>query len=362
MLATEGPIDVTAESGQAEVRYVFLICSERCGSNLIAAVLGAHSRILSPPPYHFGRDVMAHLHFRDDPAAWEVVRRQLLERVRLQASKAAAEKLREFMEAHPLASPRQFAHFVYAGLEPKPGAHTVFVKENNLHRQLAFVLECFPAARFVFQVRDPRDYLVSAEARRGFWAGNKFGSLRRALEVWREDQLGGLQVLGVLGPERVFFQRYEDLVKRPREVLEPLCAFIGVSFEESMLEFHSSEQAVRRGASGAARANVARPLMASNFGKYRTRLPRRKVRVVESWLGDLMDRFGYERDVVEAGHTRTGISTLWPHWTEPFERLVNRETEPFYGDGQKRLQRLLRGQATILRRPYDATTPTDDRA
>jgi hypothetical protein len=353
---------VSADDGQADARYVFLICSERCGSNLIATILGAHSQVLSPPPYHFGRDVVLNLHLRDDPAGWEVVRHQLLERVRTQGSEAAAATLRAYLDAHPHAPARQLAHFVYTGLEPKPGASTVFVKENNLHRLLGFVLECFPAAKFVFQVRDPRDYLVSAEARRGFWAGNKFGSLRRALEVWREDQLGGLQVLGLLGPERVFFQRYEDLVGRPRDVLESLCAFLGLPFEESMLEFHTSAHAARRGASDAARANVARPLMTANFGKYRAGLSRRKIRAVETWLGDLMDRFGYDREIVDAARPRRA-SALWPQWTEPFERLINRETGPFYFDGQKRFRRRLCGLATSkVPPPYDATTRTVDRA
>ena len=349
---------MTADSAADDARYVFLICSERCGSNLVSTILGAHSQVKSPPPYHFGRDVVLNLHLRDNPDGWTAIRQQLLERVRTQGSDEAAAALATFMDANPAASAQLLARFVYAGLEHKPGATTVFVKENNLHRLLPFVLECFPTAKFVFQVRDPRDYLVSAEARRGFWAGNKFGSLRHALEVWREDQLGGLQVMGLLGRERVCFQRYEDLVSRPREVLEALCAFLGLRFEEAMLEFHASENAARRGASGAARENVAKPLMSSNFGKYREQLSRRKIRVVETWLGDLMDRFGYERDFVRKGEAPT-VSALWPQWTEPFERLLNKETEPFYVTGQKRFLRRLRGTATPLARPYDPATQVD---
>jgi hypothetical protein len=129
-----------------------------------------------------------------------------------------------------------------------------------------------------------------------------------------------------------------------------------------MLEFHTSAHAARRGASDAARANVARPLMTKNFGKYRAALSRRKVRAVETWLGDLMDRFGYEREFVDAARPHRA-STLWPQWTEPFERLVNRETGPFYFDGQKRFRRRLRGLATPrVPRPYDATTSMVDRA
>jgi hypothetical protein len=342
---------VTGYNGGEDVRYVFLICSERCGSNLVSTILGAHSQVRSPPPYHFARDVVLNLHRRGDDAAWGIVRGQLLERVRTQGSAEQSARLGEWMDAHRDASARALAHYVYTGLDPKPGTSTVFVKENNLHQLLFFVLQCFPDAKFVFQVRDPRDFLVSAEARRGFWAGNKFGSLRHALETWRDDQLGGLHALGLLGPERVYFQRYEDLVSRPRDVLEPLCAFLGLPFEEAMLDFHTSDDAVRRGASGAARANVAKPLMSSNFGKYRTQLSRWKIRAVETWLGDLMDRFGYERDHVQPGRVR-GVHAWWPHLTEPFERLVNGEREPFYLTGQKRFLRRLRGTAAPVARPY----------
>ena len=343
---------MTGNSGETGAQYVFLICSERCGSNLVSTMLGAHSRVKSPPPYHFARDVILNLHVRGSTDAWRIVRSQLLERVRTLGSEAQAGQLEAWLDAHPAAGSGELARFVYEGLDPKSGTTHVFVKENNLHQVLPFVLACFPAAKFVFQVRDPRDYLVSAEARRGFWAGNKFGSLRHALEVWRDDQLGGLQALGLLGPERVYFQRYEDLVSRPREVLEPLCRFLGLSFEPAMLDFHKTEGAAQRGASGDARANVAKPLMSSNFGKYRKQLPRRKIRAVETWLGDLMDRFGYERDFVPRGKVR-GFHAWWPQLMEPFERQLNREREPFYQTGQKRFLRQLRGTAAPVARPYD---------
>lgn len=344
---------MTGKAGDMDARYVFLVCSERCGSNLISTILGSHSQVKSPPPYHFARDVILNLHLRGSGAGWGVVREQLVDRVKGQGSEDRAAALAAWMDTNPHASACELARFVYDGLDQKTGTTTVFVKENNLQQLMAFILECFPAAKFVFQVRDPRDYLVSAEARRGFWAGNKFGSFRQALQVWRDDQLCGLQLLGLLGPERVYFQRYEDLVSRPREVLEPLCGFLGLPFEEAMLEFHTSEGATRLGATGAARANVARPLMSSNFGKYRGQLSRTKIRAVETWLGDLMDRFGYERDYVRPGKVR-GLHAFWPQLTEAFERLINGETEPFYLAGQKRFVRRLRGLASPLPLPYGA--------
>jgi hypothetical protein len=344
---------VTVEPHGKVLNYVFLICSERCGSNLISMMMGSHSKVLSPPPYHFARDVILHLHLRaSSTAGWRIVRDQLVDRVRGLTSEAKAAELGAWIDADPEVSAKEMARRVYVDLEPKQGATTVFVKENNLHRLLPFVLTCFPDAKFVFQVRDPRDYLASAKARRGFWGGNKFGSTSHALEVWRDDQLGGLALLGLLGPGRVYFQRYEDLVSRPQEVLEPLCRFLGLDFEPGMVDFHESEQAARLSASSAARANVDKPLMTGNFGKYRDQLSRSTIRTVETWLGDLMDRFGYARDCPPA--KPRGLRVFWLQLREPFERLINGETGPFYVTGQKRLLRQLRDVRAPVIPAYDA--------
>ena len=56
---------MTIESRGNDLNYVFLICSERCGSNLISTMMGAHSKVMSPPPYHFARDVILNLHLRE---------------------------------------------------------------------------------------------------------------------------------------------------------------------------------------------------------------------------------------------------------------------------------------------------------
>ena len=82
-------------------------------------------------------------------------------------------------------------------------AGNLYDLRNNVHQLLFFLVDCFPDARFIFQVRDPRDFLLSCVARRKRWMGNKFGSIRNAMNVWREDQLGGLTAYGLLGPDRL---------------------------------------------------------------------------------------------------------------------------------------------------------------
>lgn len=315
-----------------DTNFVFLICSERSGSNLMSTILRCHSRVAAPPPYHLCRDIGMNLHATlgegTASPAWRVMQRSLVARVERLDSREAAERLERWLGTIDEISFCDIARFVFCELDGAGAPQTVFVKENNIHQMLFFILRCFPDAKFVFQVRDPRDYLVSARARRRRWLGNKFGSDRRALEIWHEDQLGGLRAMAHLGPDRVFFQRYEDLISQPEAVLSALCTFMGLEFEPGMLEFHRSEHAARQAGAGGQWENLSDPLMAGNSGKYRQGLTKRRITMVETYVGDLMERFGYQRDFP---HTQAPglLRVFWPQVSEPLERFVNGEWRPF---------------------------------
>ncbi len=287
------------------------------------------------PPYHLCRDIGLNWHALIDDGAAQRGAGKVAEHVasrltRLQSANAA-EQCRDWLRSGWDGSFGDLARNVFgrfSGLELKGN---IFVKENNIHRMLFFILQNFPDAKFVFQVRDPRDYLLSAYNRKEGALGNKFGSSLRALEMWREDQLGGLSAMAHLGRNRVFFQRYEDLVGRPETVLPCLCAFLGVQFDESMLEFHDSEFAQSLAVPGGPRENLSKPLMKDNFGKYRQGLTAQQIRMVEIYLGDLMERFGYPRDFKDTAQASVH-ELFWPQFLEPVERFLNGEVGTFYKD------------------------------
>jgi hypothetical protein len=212
---------------------------------------------------------------------------------------------------------------------------------------LFFLVDCFPDAKFIYQVRDPRDFLLSCVARRKRWLGNKFGSVRNAMNVWRDDQLGGLAAYGLLGPKRVFLQRYEDLVGNFETTVTRLCEFLGLDFDERMHKFHEADHAQQLAVKGGPRENLARPLMTENFRKYRKGLSRGQVKIVEAYNGDLMDRFGYPREYT--GLSKPGFfSTLRPQLTEPLERFINSDMRPQYKFGNSRLKKQLDANVTPL--------------
>jgi len=330
---------------------IFLICSERSGSNLISSIVGEHPEVYAHPPYHLGRDLLLRLHevARDgvSSAAFQVLKRNAVTRVSKNRSEEEAARLAAWLDQQTEISPHAIARFVFQEMPLEAHGKHAFVKENNVHQLLFFLVDCFPDAKFIFQVRDPRDYLLSVVARRKRWLGNKFGSVRNALNVWREDQLGGLTAYGLLGPNRVHLLRYEELVSRFEETVTELCAFLGLSFHDQMHKFHEAESAQRLAVKGGPRENLARPLMTENFRKYRKGLSRGQVRIVEAYVGDLMDRFGYPREYT--GLASPGLfSALRPQLTEPLERFINQDLRPQYKFGNRRLKKQLDAEVVPL--------------
>jgi hypothetical protein len=105
-------------------------------------------------------------------------------------------------------------------------------------RALATIEMYVPGARFIHLVRSGKDVVASLyDVTHRFpesWGGS--WSIERCVEKWNEDiQLSRAQ----LGKPNHFHMQYEKLVASPRSVLNSLCSFLDVPFDEAMvLEYH----------------------------------------------------------------------------------------------------------------------------
>src|SRR5581483_1346185 len=206
---------------------IFLMCSERAGSNLITTILDAHPRVCGPRPTHLGNLFWRNIHRYGDLQRDESWRRVVADTINwLKAYGRVATELTE-EELLKNVKTREFKaiyDYVYEHERAKTKKDLLFIKENHVHRQLFFLAHAYPAAKYVFQVRDPRDVVAS---RRGNMALDN--SLKGAVRIWEEDQTAFLSALYALS-SRVFMLRYEDLLTDTQLVLEHLCAFLELPF------------------------------------------------------------------------------------------------------------------------------------
>lgn len=139
-------------------------------------------------------------------------------------------------------------------------------KRPDNWRLVGLIKRMFPDARFVNTVRDPRDIGLS------IWTqhldlrqlphasdlaaiGHHQGEYRRLLAHWR-----------TLYPTDICDFDYDAFVRAPRETLEPLLQWLGLSWHEDCLAFHARrEHSVRT----ASYWQVRRPLYGEASGRWR---------------------------------------------------------------------------------------------
>lgn len=101
----------------------------------------------------------------------------------------------------------------------------------NIHRHLDRIAELLPQARVIHFLRDPRDVARSCIGMG--WAGTPY----HGVTAWIGTEDSWDRCADKLAPERVLEVRYEDLVDQPREILEHVAAFLGVTYDPAMLSY-----------------------------------------------------------------------------------------------------------------------------
>lgn len=117
------------------------------------------------------------------------------------------------------------------------------------------MLEDFPDVRIINMVRDPRDIMISQKNKwRRRWLGDGKMSIREMLTVmvnyhpisisliWR----GAIRAaIAVKSDPRVKFVRFEDMVGDPEPTMRDVCDFVGIEFDEDLLQVSHTRSSVR---------------------------------------------------------------------------------------------------------------------
>ena len=132
-----------------------------------------------------------------------------------------------------------------------------------LHTGLALLM--FPKARFVYLQRHPMDVYWSAY--REMFGINAMNHTYSPPQLIRHIRLYNhlINLWQERFPDRIRIQRYEDLVANPIPQAQAIIAHVGLEWNDSCLEFHKSETAVRT----ASMAQVRQPVNTASIGRWR---------------------------------------------------------------------------------------------
>jgi hypothetical protein len=285
----------------------FIVGRGRSGTTLLSRMLLRHSRIVVAPEGFFAMS----LERRYGAGAWDEARvdaflRDLVLENRMRTWNLDLTALRSVLVSR-LNTLRyaEVCRLVYAAAAERLGRTDAgWLGDKNPHYALltSRIAACFPAARFVHIVRDPRDNICSYRTV-PFDVGN-VGALAYRWRRYNEEILATARAF----PDRFLRLRYEDLIADPRRELGRICAFLDLAFEDAMLAFHEADTEGFYGERSRWFANLKKPLDAARAERWRTDLPEASVRLADAICGPLAAELGY---AVDEPNTRATHVTRW---------------------------------------------------
>lgn len=262
---------------------VFLLCSERSGSNLLIRLLDGHPDFCGPPPSHLIRMLALNLtrfgDVKNNDQNWgrliEISVGIMQNQLGIWRSQWDEKTLLDNVQER---SVRGIISAIYQTETNAQGKKFCIIKENRVHLFLPYLLSVFPHSRYIWLVRDPRDMALSWKN-----SANHPGDIRTGASVWMEDQERFRLIYGYLQEtDQVHHLRYEDLLKMPEATLSKLCDFLAIPFSKSMLDYHNKEDTRKNATRISNWENLARPLMSANSGKFIDALSQKEIGYIES--------------------------------------------------------------------------------
>jgi hypothetical protein len=280
---------------------IFMIGTQRSGSNLLRLMLNQLPEIAAPHPPHILQrmqplassygDLSLDENFSqlvDDvcrlvelnPVPWEGV---VLDR------KDVARRCRE----RNVAAVHGAVYDVCAGAK---GALTWCCKSLANINYSAEIEAYFRSPKYIYLYRDGRDVAVSF---RKAVVGEKH--FYHIAKEWAATQELALALRAKIGPERFISVSYEELTASPEPTAKRLCEFLGVTFRESMLDYYRTEEAKVAATSSELWKNVVSPVMTNNTRKFLREADPQDIGIFESVAGCVLDALGYARVIIQPG-------------------------------------------------------------
>lgn len=271
---------------------VFLLCLPRSGSTMLSLLLGSHSGIFCPPEPWFLLKLWAlprtgniNSPFDDE---W--------------ATMATNQFLQEdtFIEAA-----RAFATTAYNRYLLTANKTMFIDKTPRYYHILAFLDTVFPNARKIWLKRDLLD--VALSYRKSWGTDSDIITGRRVSTASFDFAVAPFRLASYFdepSPHKLEIQ-YETLVRSPAESLRDICRFLGVEFEQTMLDYANNEAALSQYTDsivGDRKVLSSTGVHTQSIGKWATGLPLTETRQLVELLGfDIFRRMGY-LDTIDALH------------------------------------------------------------
>lgn len=286
------------ESGLKNYMPVFIIGSERSGTNLLRAILQSHTQIASPPPAGFVGvlgSVLREHEISSPPTLLKILEEAILISKIHHNPWDIDLDVKSILAKLPNSRGIYFWDIFRALNEiycENKRCGVWLSKEPYLHRYIHELNRNFQRAKFLYIVRDGRD--VAASMIRGRL--HEF-HVYDAARSWARDQKFCLEAMSSkLVFNQMLLIKYECLIRNPIEEINRIMNFLEIDFQSSQLKFYENIDVVEHSMKSKLWKNLGKPLTANSIGSYRHYFTDSEVNLFETIAGPELLALGYEND------------------------------------------------------------------
>jgi hypothetical protein len=265
---------------------IFIVGTQRAGTTLLRLMLNAHAEIAVPEEARFLTPLLERRYVDRELRGRELenVVRYVVDNPQLELWNYDAEPFRKRALELESVQVRDLIDAMYSSFAASEGKR-IWGDKSLFFRQVDALHAMFPGARFVHIVRDGRDVFAS-------W--RKIDPTKDHVAVialdWRIKLAAIERSFARLPESSQLTIRYEDLIDDPQPLLGSLCAFIGVDYDQGMLEFHRTSH---RYIGDHHSELIFEPINKSNASKWRRTLTAREARIFSALARGALERYGY---------------------------------------------------------------------
>ena len=174
---------------------IFILASERSGTNLFRRMMGSHSKITSPPPPHLWKHLGNHLPYYGplseesilDLLINDAIKMTVVDKSHLEWKyRFSLDQVKEILKARSLTGVVCALYELYTCQEK---AEICVFKEIDVYDYIFEIRELYPQVKFIIMVRDGRDVCCSVK---------KVHSLDHHVyniaQTWKEQQENFLRI------------------------------------------------------------------------------------------------------------------------------------------------------------------------
>lgn len=269
---------------------VFIMSSERSGSNLLRTPLANHSKICGPRAPHLLKTFSDLIPYYGSLSASGYGERLLKDVLRVVNHPHHDWGLEvSFEQIHTEYNPKTFMEYfdaTYSAYSEKVGADRIVCKENEIFDYACELSNYYGTGGFIYLHRDPRDCAAS-------WMNVPLGyddpvSVAR---LWKREQ-NACTLLRQTFDLPVIPVQYGELISDPESEMTRVLKAIGEEVEPACFSTADPSDEVR--ADDEYRKNLDQPIMSSNSKKYREQFDEETVWRIESIVKEPMMRLGYK--------------------------------------------------------------------